>query len=292
MNQFFRSIRKILVGEAPEPTVAPSDKVSPRPQPEEKPQEKPRATSIESRDRAVKLLVEAMLPAVGSKSAAIANLVVHIVVDAGGYDPLDYAWADEKLKEKLRVALDNAMLEAVGSRSITLKLTPVAELPESAVEVVGGELFYSWGADKNSPSVQAQTAARISLIEGTGSLASPFYELDSSVKTVYHIGRGIKAVGSKFRVNDIVIRTDDADPDLQTANNHVSSNHADILSREGRFYLKACEGGCRSLQGSPTKLISGESIKELTDTNSMHPLTNGDMIELGKTVTLLFSTNN
>ncbi len=72
-------------------------------------------------------------------------------------------------------------------------------------------------------------------------------------------------------------------------NNHVSSTHADIVFKNNRYYIKAAIGGCRAIGGSPTKVVRDEKATELRDTTLLYPLEDGDIIELGKNVLLMFS---
>lgn len=245
--------------------------------------------AIDNRDRAVKLIVDTMRSAIGTTASALAHLVIWVQVDSPDYDPLAYAWADEKMLEDLRLALDNAMLEAVGAGSITLRFAVKEDIKASRT-VVKNALYCSWQIPE--PDTENLYKARISVMPGMGMLEQEHYDLDGEKKSVYHIGRGHKGMKSEtYRINDIVIDETAADEATMQANSFVSSAHADIIFRNGRFYLKACPGGCRSTGGSPTKLIHDEKALELSDVNSMHPISHGDMIELGKAVLLLFTTS-
>ena len=121
-------------------------------------------------------------------------------------------------------------------------------------------------------------------------MMKPSYILDSDKKKIYHIGRGTASrKGGKYRVNDIVIKDKEADSDLLQCNMHVSSTHADIVFKNNRYYIKAAIGGCRAIGGSPTKVVRDEKATELRDTTFLCPLEDGDIIELGKNVLLMFS---
>lgn len=241
--------------------------------------------TIDHRDQAVKLIVESMRHATGTNLPALANLVVWVVVDREDFNPLDYSWADQKMIDNLRLTLDNTMLEAIGRESIRLKYVVRTQLPK-AVEVVKDQLYYNWSATK-ARKPDARVRAEISAVDGTGSLKKECYLIDSDVKKRYHIGRGVKSTGSaSYRINDIVIDTDNPDSDIQQMNNCVSSTHADIVARDGQLYLQACRGGCRNSGGSPTKLIRDEKAVELDSIDLLYPLSDGDMVELGKSVLL------
>lgn len=73
---------------------------------------------------------------------------------------------------------------------------------------------------------------------------------------------------------------------------HVSSAHADIVFKNGNYYLRAAVGGCRALGGSPTKIVRNENVIEMRNTTLLYLLENGDILELGKNVLLLFSLSD
>lgn len=245
--------------------------------------------AIDNRDMAVRQMVRALSGAVGSSSDALAKLVIWIEVDSEQYDPMKYAWADDRFLKDLRYALDNALLSSVGADSIDLKFATAVDIDRSAVwPVVENALYYSWGGEKEVKPQPTGSTVKIALTEGTGSLQQKKYILDPQ-KNLFHIGRG--AVASRdgvIRRNDIVIRDDETDESLKKLNGCVSGSHADIIVRSGRFYLRACPGGCRGQGGASTKIIHGDDVEELTDVSVLHPLSDGDFIQLGKTVTLEF----
>lgn len=132
--------------------------------------------------------------------------------------------------------------------------------------------------------------ARLCVLQGFGSCMENEYILSSDDKQVYRIGRGVicRKPGLAYRVNDIVIEENNADVSIQKLNNFVSSAQADIILDNGYFYLKALPSGCRTSGGSPTKIIRNQEPIELRDSVSSHKLADGDIIELGKSVLLLF----
>lgn len=271
---------------------------SPRQQPApaepaaEEPTPRPSATgnAIDRRDKAVKLIVNSMAGATGTSAKMLADLTVWVAVPSKDFDPLAYAWADERMISDLRLALDNAMLEAVGSRSLVIRFDTVDRIPENARSLVENQLYVTWRSEAPRPKEPAPVKARISAVESMGSLRRSEYLIDSAIKPVWHIGRGaVSPAAGSYRRNDIIIHDADPSADMQAVNNHVSSNHADIVARSGRFYIKACTGGCRSLGGSPTKLVHDDKPTEISDTATLHPLADGDLIELGKSVLLQFN---
>lgn len=249
--------------------------------------------AIDTRDRAVKMIVASMRRAAGSNSSALRDLVVWVEVPSHDFNPIDYSWADEKMLKDLRLALDNALLSSVGARSLSLRFATADEISAiQTVTVADDQLYFSWEMPKVEEKIPVERAA-VSVVGDTGSLAEPRYELVAREKTLWKIGRGVIArrVGT-FRRNDIVIPENDPDERLDRANRHVSSGHADILFRNEKFCLRACRGGCRGTGGAPTKIIHGDSVTELTDINALYPLADGDLIELGKSVTLVFEIIN
>ena len=187
----------------------------------------------------------------------------------------------------LRLALDNAQLNNLGERVIEIHTNRLADTSSGTpLEVKSWELEVT--VRENRPRPQG-TKATVRILKGHGSTQQEAYLLDSGKRTVWHIGRGEESTkGGGIRVNDIVIRTDEPDEGLQRQNNCVSSSHADIIAQDGRFFIKAMRSGCRPEGGSLTKIIRGEQTDELRDTLTLHPLLDGDILELGKAVMLRF----
>lgn len=292
LKKKFESVAGALNGTAdrqqePASTAAPSPTGS---EGQQAPKPSSTGNAIDRRDKAVKLIVNSMAGATGTSAKMLADLTVWVAVPSKDFDPLDYAWADERLISDLRLALDNAMLEAVGSRSIVTRFDTVDHIPENARTLVEDQLYVTWRSEAPRPKESAPVKARISAVEPMGTLRQSEYLIDSAMKPVWHIGRGaVSPAAGSYRRNDIMIHDADPSAEMQKINNHVSSNHVDIVARSGRFYLKACAGGCRSLGGSPTKLVHNDKPIEITDTATLHPLADGDLIELGKSVLLQFN---
>lgn len=274
-----------------EPEVKQDAKTGAKPAVMEQPKKQPTErelfdNAIDKRNRAIYYLKEEFKSATGSTSSALASLYVYIIVDSEDYDVKKYAWADDTMKSQLRLELDNAMLDGIGRRCLEIRLVTIDNLPERAKEVIPDTLYYSFLA---APRKQGRARGRITVVEGTGSLARNEYILDSEIKQVYHIGRGPMAnKPGAYRANDIVVRDNDPDTDLQQRNNHVSSAHADIIASNGRFFLKALKWGCRPMGGACTKLIYDDTDHEIRDTIMRHPLNDGYVIELGKQVVLMY----
>ena len=251
--------------------------------------------AIDNRDQAVKMIVDSFRSATGSKSKEFERLTVLIPYKEPVFDPLCHAWADEQFVSDLRRELDNALLSAVGASKIELKFVHASELdPGQCREVIPEALYVAWKKPDLKPKKVADALkGTIALVPGTGTLVSPVYEIDPDRKTLYRIGRGeISRRSGSIRRNDIVISDSDPDPAMMEMNSRVSSNHADIVVRNGQICLRASAGGCRSMGGAATKLLRDDKVIELSDTSTLIPLADGDMIELGKSLTLIFTVEH
>lgn len=138
------------------------------------------------------------------------------------------------------------------------------------------------------------TKARITVLPGRGSLVKEEYLLDSNEISSrnghsYNIGVGespMLADGS-YRINHIAIEDNLASPQYDR-NRYVSRAHAHIgYAAYGKFLLFVEYGGTRMAQ-KRTRILRGNKVIELNDTRIPEPLENGDLIELGKSVVLLF----
>lgn len=208
-------------------------------------------------------------------------------------------WVDDVITERiledpsfmpdLRTSLDNALLDSLGGGKIDIK--PQAPPEESrAIEISPQKVYITLGA-AIAPKKPPTPKIMVKPIEGTGSTSEAEYILDSRKKQVFHIGRGLTVrKPGQMRQNDIIINVNDPDMEIQDRNNHVSSSQADIIYKNGNFYIKAMPSGCRAIGGSPTKIIRNETASELRDINTLFPLCDGDIIELGRSVMLSVST--
>ena len=135
----------------------------------------------------------------------------------------------------------------------------------------------------------ASDKAAISVFMGKGSMKADSYEIVPSVKSRYRIGRGETSNRPEYsyRVNDIIIRNDEPDADIQALNSRVSSAHADLVFRDGHFYLQALPSGCVSGNNS-TRIIRDQKPIPVEQPSIDYPLHDGDLIELGGTVLLEF----
>ena len=147
-----------------------------------------------------------------------------------------------------------------------------------------GKVFLSFSSAQVSGD-----KAQLTVCKNKGSLENDPFMLDSSEKTRYRIGRGETSTRREysFRINDIVIKTNDLSPEIQELNNHVSSAHADMVCRDGRFYLQLLPPGS-SAENNSTKIVRDQSPIPLDQMGIDYPLQDGDLIELGGSVLLEF----
>jgi hypothetical protein len=199
----------------------------------------------------------------------------------------------DKFINTLKAAFDSMGLFSLGSG--TIKIIHGVPTPQDEASPLFNKDIHKdtiWIRLFENGKLQVkQTKAVITVLKGHGSCKEKKYILCKDDKDIYHIGRGAisNKPGSAYRVNDIIVEENNPDPAIQKMNNFVSSAQADIILDDGHFYLKAMPTGCRSSGGSATKIIRDQKPMELRDSNINHPLQDGDIIELGKSVLLYFS---
>ena len=253
------------------------------------------ATAIDKREFIVQEFLKKFKSSTGTDSPYVKDLVVIAVRDDDNDDMTQYDWAGNRFEEELKRELANAFLSSIGSSSLCVELKPKSEIIDCLC-LIENKVYYKWGKLKNSTDTSLsneqykRVTATISIFDGNGSLQEDSYILDSDSKTIYHIGRGKSSrKEGKYRINDIVINDNEVHQELRNLNLHVSSAHADIVLKNGNYYLRAAVGGCRALGGSPTKIVRNENVIEMRNTTLLYLLEDGDILELGKNVLLLFS---
>ena len=196
----------------------------------------------------------------------------------------------EPLQERIKKDLFHSGCHPLNPRTC---VTVMEGAPSEGVKAVSlfrkgklnpSKVFLSFALEKDSVC-----KAKVSVYWGKGSMNADFYELDPSVKPRYRIGRGETSSRPdySFRVNDIVIRIDDPDAEVQALNNHVSSAHSDMVFRDGHYYLQVLPSG--SVSGSnSTRIIRNQSPIPVEQPGIDYPLRDGDLIELGGSVLLEF----
>lgn len=216
-------------------------------------------------------------------------------------------------KEKFSLTLwikDNALFCSVGydenfKGQITALVQENLGIMLSRVHIVEGTPSEGVVSDVITDGVEARiemlgglstTKARITVLPGRGSLVKDEYLLDSNESTLkngqfYNIGVGespMLADGS-YRINHIAI-DDDITSSQYERNRYVSRAHAHIgYATYGKFLLFVEYGGTRMAQ-KRTRILRGSKVIEMNDIKMPEPLENGDLIELGKSVVLLFET--
>ena len=146
--------------------------------------------------------------------------------------------------------------------------------------------------DKSKPDSSPLLARIVALV---GQMEQAEYVLDSTQKATFCIGRGhtTQTASGRVRTNDIVILNDDDagfDPQKGAGNGAVSRAHATIRFDmiQKRYALLVDPGGLPA-GGNKTKIIHPNDAMERADIAGMsYPLQDGDQIELGGEVMLLF----
>ncbi|MBC8151410.1 MAG: FHA domain-containing protein [Bacteroidetes bacterium] len=147
--------------------------------------------------------------------------------------------------------------------------------------------------DDSTPDGPPRLARIVALI---GQTEQADYPLDPTLKTSFCIGRGhtTQTTSGRVRTNDIVFLNDD-DPGFDArqgaGNGAVSRAHATIryVAGQKRYVLLVDPGGLPA-SGNKTKILHPDDRIERADIAGMsYLLDDGDQIELGGTVTLLFT---
>lgn len=133
------------------------------------------------------------------------------------------------------------------------------------------------------------TELRLKLLSG-GQMTEAEYAFTGTPgkKSEINIGRQrAPMVNGVVKMNQVVVN--DGEPDAETG--AVSRRHARILYNGSRFSIQAYPGGCTSEGGASTRLCHSEdnAPSELTSSFAAYPLRNGDIIILGKKVSLQVS---
>lgn len=136
--------------------------------------------------------------------------------------------------------------------------------------------------DKNS--IQSEQKAEIKVFKQSGSLLQETYYLNSSEDIIYYIGRGIDK-----RENDIVI-DDSHNSQYWELNKYVRSAHAHITFTISEGFLLWADKDGTPPFGSRTRIFRKglQTPEDLPFDNVPLKLKDGDIIELGKHVKLLF----
>lgn len=240
---------------------------------------------IDTREKLSNMIVKALKPSCGISQDAAINMSFYVT------DPLIVLAMNEDFKDALRAKLENNGLSAFANGEFRIVNGCAPQV--GTIQVFEG--FYI-SLDRNTTITRGQNplpfgdaVAVLAIVGNMGSLQDSQYELDTSKKTLFQIGRGTVVRRSGiYRVNDVIIKDDETDSRLAGINNCVSSMQADILWKNGAFYLRAMPSGCRPEGGSSTKIIRDSKSIELRNSRLEERLYDNDMIELGGDLLLSF----
>lgn len=194
--------------------------------------------------------------------------------------------------EQLHTEIENNFIDSLRNAEILVRMgKPATKVQASCI--LEDAIWFSFTIQEDK-EVTSKKVTRISVVGNRGSLKKKVYELDVEKRILYHIGRGDTEQNRSrpYRENHIIVDDTEKSKILMELNRHVSGSHADIIYDEGFFYLKATPFGCRP-DGSKTSVIrekpEGTEEFEIRDADTRFRLRDGDLIELGESVVLLFS---
>lgn len=143
--------------------------------------------------------------------------------------------------------------------------------------------IYIFDSNQTDPIVN-NVYAEISIYKNTGSLLEKVYRLPSNENGKYFIGRG-----DEKRENDIIIENSPTS-EFWEFNKYVRSAHAHITYQKKEGFLLWADRDGTAAFGSRTRIYrKGEQTPiDVTNENVPQLLCDGDKIELGKHVVLLF----
>ena len=241
----------------------------------------PSDNAIESREYIINAIIQSLEPMQGLSKDKFNGLTIYITEQR-----LQLLTEGKDFLQHLCAQMDNHGFESLSDLVAITNDTA----PNNAITVMPGMRLMlhqkeSKGGEELPPPATGKM--RIFIFEGQGSMQQAEYILNAKEKQVFHIGR-IKFVRdlSPRRINDVVIKDDESVDELKKLNSKVSRSHADIIWRDGMFFIKAMRGGCRPEGGAATKVIRNEQETEMLTSNMLYPLRDGDLIELGKAVIL------
>lgn len=198
---------------------------------------------------------------------------------------------NDEFVNQLHTEIENHLISALTESEIVIRMgKPSPKIQSSCV--IEEAIWFSFKIEEDIKK-DISGKARISIAGGRGSLMKKSYDLNVTERTVFHIGRGINESNKErpFRENHIAINDQEKDKVIRELNYHVSGTHADLIYDSEAFYLKATPFGYRP-DGSKTAVIregkNGSEEYELRDCESRFRLRDGDLIELGGAVLLLF----
>lgn len=242
---------------------------------------------IEIQKKVISGIVDKCLPTMGSGDSRYHHLTILLVGDPTQVSLL-YAWANDDFKSKLRLKLNDNMLQNVGEDEIIIDYIPEDEIPASAVRIREGVYIQfpepvvpeqhgdpeppEEEPDDDDNEVVDGRTARLKLRSPEGACGQDEYTFDTAEQSYLNIGRGTEA---GLLPNDIAISEEVAPS--------VSRKHAQIVYRDNHFYLK-------DFSSNGTQIIRrGEVMKLISEpTNVRYQLKNRDEIVLAGVVRLRF----
>lgn len=171
---------------------------------------------------------------------------------------------DKVFEKDLRLKLENNELIAVSKANFEFK-TENPPQESRVLEIIEG--VYIQLIESKQKGVPSK--AKISILNGKGSLMKYEYTLDAASQTEYNIGRG------EGNYNHIVIKEND--PIHNEINNCVSREHAKIVFVSGT-------GFCLELRNKITRTVinhNNQRKRKLETLGEKSLLQNNDVIELG-----------
>ena len=245
-------------------------------------------TPMEDREQILHLLVKSMNQFLDIEMKD-KSLVIWLDTDHLTFQTYD----TETYKKRIQNSLLNeygliveSVLFHIGKPSDELRCLPLGR---------SGTVFLQITSCKSNASTAIARKAVITIFGDKGSLLhSPCLlsadEMKEKNIPAYNIGASeFPQVQTGYRQNHIAIDDNPNGPMIEK-NKYVSRTHAHIgYSDDFGFYLQVEAGGTR-LMGKRTRIFRGEETRELDNTRVKEPLQSGDLIELGKSVTLQFVT--
>ncbi|WP_461137479.1 FHA domain-containing protein [Spirosoma pomorum] len=264
-------------------------------------QQQPQTTQVSAgpppaaiqRDKILRFIVDKLRPYQNESASAITGLRLFVAYQTPEEaDEFRVAlWENQpgRFQQELnRLLLDN-YITLPGNWSLTHELV-AGSLPTVSYQQDKVGLTV---VRKDTPTDGHTPVARLRALKGQ--LAQPEYRLDPAEKTSFCIGRGQTAEtpSGRVRTNDVVILNPDEpgfDAELGRNNGAVSRSHATIRydAVKQRYVLLVDPGGLPA-SGNKTKIFRANDQLERADIAGLsYPLQDGDQIELGGAVSLLF----
>lgn len=246
------------------------------------------------REEIIRFIINGLKPYIDEKGHTIAGLRLYVVCN------------NKELEETLQVAL------CTDTPGMFQKDHLERKLVNNFIQLSGGWFFeqhfvkdklpdycISQGAmgleviRRGQDFVQQYSIARLQVLVGKAEF--PEYELNPQKQLKFNIGRtkNPQLTSGKIHTNDIIFWGQGEplfDEQTAAANLHVSRNHAYIMYNPqlDKFFLFPDKGGLPE-NGNKTRIYTADDkVKSLNVPGVSHELQDGDQIELGGAVILIF----